>query len=386
MLPKRLYICLLLALFAVFSFTARAHGSAIPCNASFAPETGKSLGWQGADAAYSIPLPDGRDVWIFGDTLYGAHRVVNGNDPRMIHNSLGISTCSGGHWKLRYILRHDADGNPLSFFSPADPAHWYWALDGFYANGDLWVTLLCIRHPATPAPAGMDFETCGSDLAQLSGLDRDPEQWKLTVHPLVPDGVKAYPSATTVVHDGYAYLFSLYEKGTRPLLATRIPLTGLNEPAAHLEYLGSDDTWHPGFDPAHAKQIMVQGSPELSIRYHPDLKEWLAVSFDPAMYSDRIILRTAPNLSGPWTDPRDATTLYRVPEMQAGPKHDKNIFCYAGKEHPELEVPGDILFTYVCNTLSPAELTTHPDLYLPEVIRHPMPPAAAYAEQKEERP
>src|ERR1700722_1732674 len=141
--------------------------------------------WLGADAAYSIPLPDGRDVWIFGDTLYGTHRVVDGNNPLMVHNSLGISTCDGGHWKLRYSLRHDASGHPVSFFSPADPAHWYWALDGFYANGDLWVTLLCIRHTATSAPAGMDFEPCVCDLAQISGLDRDPEHWHVTVHPLV---------------------------------------------------------------------------------------------------------------------------------------------------------------------------------------------------------
>jgi hypothetical protein len=375
--PERLNSRLLLVVIAIFLCTARAYGSATPCKAAFAPETGKRFGWQGADAAYSIPLPDGRDAWIFGDTLYGTHRVVDGNNPLMVHNSLGISTCSDGHWKLHYYLRHGADGHPLSFFSPADPAHWYWALDGFYANGDLWVTLLCIRHTTTSAPAGMDFETCGSDLAQISGLNRDPEHWQVTVHPLVPDGVKAYPSATTVVHDGYAYLFALYEKGTRPLVATRIPLTGLNEPAAHLEYLGDDDAWHPGFEPSHAKQIMPQGSPELSIRYHPELKEWLAVSFDPATFSDRIILRTAPNLTGPWTDLRYATTLYRVPEMQAGPKHDKNIFCYAGKEHPELEVPGDIVFTYVCNTFSPPELTSRPDIYLPQVIREPMIPAAS---------
>jgi len=376
--PDRPSIRLLLAVVAVFFLTARAHASATPCNAAFKPEAGKSFGWQGADAAYSIPLPDGRDVWIFGDTLYGAHRVVTGNDPLMVHNSLGISTCSGGQWKLQYALRHDASGHPVSFFSPADPAHWYWALDGFYANGDLWVTLLCIRHTATSAPAGMDFETCGSDLAQISGLDRDPEHWHVTVHPLVSDGVKGYPSATTVVHNGYAYLFALYEKGTRPLLVTRIPLTGLNDPAAHLEYLGADNAWHTGFDPALAKQVMSQGSPELSIRYHPELKQWLAVSFDPGTFSDRIILRTAPDLAGPWTDTRDATVLYGVPEMQAGPNRDKNTFCYAGKEHPELEVPGDIVFTYVCNTFSPPELTTHPDIYLPNVIREPMPPTASH--------
>ena len=44
---------------------------------------------------------------------------------------------------------------------------------------------------------------------------------------------------------------------------------------------------------------------------------------------------------------------------------------------PELEAPGDIVFTYVCNTFSPPELTSRPDIYLPQVIREPMLPTAS---------
>lgn len=96
-------------------------------------------------------------------------------------------------------------------------------MDGFYANSDLWVTLLCIRHLSKPVPAAMDFEIYGSDLAPVTHLDRNPQRWKVTVRPLVPDGVKGYPSAAAVLNDVYAYIFALYEDGTRPLLATRIP-------------------------------------------------------------------------------------------------------------------------------------------------------------------
>ena len=182
--------------------------------------------------------------------------------------------------------------------------------------------------------------------------------------------MKAYPSATTVVHDGYAYLFALYEKGTRPLLATRIPLNKLSNPAANLEYLASDGTWKPGFDPANAKEVMTPGAPELSIRYHADVKKWLAVMVDPAFLSDKIILRTASNLTGPWTEGK---VIYRIPEMQPGPAHDKNLFCYAGKEHPELENGSDLVFTYVCNTMAVPELVTRPDIYHPQVITKPFP-------------
>jgi hypothetical protein len=338
------------------------------CNASFPLEAGKPLGWQGGDAAYSVPLPDGRDVWIFGDTLFGSDRLVEGQTPRMVHNSLGISTCKNGQWHLDYFVKSDAAGKAASYFAPSDPSHWYWALDGFYANGDLWVMLLCIRHPSRSVPAAMDFETCGSDLAQVTHLDQDPQLWHITMHPLVPDGVKAYPSATAVVHDGYVYLFALYESGTRPLLATRISLAKLSNPSANLEFLASDGSWKPGFDPASAKEVMTRGSTELSIRYHRETKKWLAVMVDPAWFSDKVVLSMASDLTGPWSEPR---VIYQMPEMQAGSGKNKNIFCYAAKEHPELEIGSDLLFTYVCNSLDAPELMSRKDIYYPKVIRQP---------------
>lgn len=341
------------------------------CTPSFPPQPGKAMGWQGADAAYSIPLPDGRDVWIFGDTLYGRKREVEGHDPRQVHNSLGISTCGpDGKWNLEYVIKRDNQGHAASYFSPADPNHWYWAMAGFTAKGDLWVTLLCIRHASKPGPWAMDFETCGADLAQVSHLNRDPQDWKVTIHPLVSDGVHAYPSACAVVYDGYANIFALYETGSRPLLATRIPLSGLEALTANLQYLASDGKWKPGFDPTHAKAVMETGSTELSIHYHPELKQWVAVLLKPAGFSDEVILRTAPQLTGPWSEGK---VVYHIPEMQPGPKRDKNVFCYAGKEHPEFESKHDLVFTYVCNTMNVPELVTHQNIYHPQVVRMPWP-------------
>jgi hypothetical protein len=365
-----MYRPMTVAAFTLFALALTCTAArAVTCTPSFPLEHGKPLGWEGADAAYSIPLPDDRDVWIFGDTLYGPQRVVEGHDPRQVHNTLGISTCDNTGWHLHYVIKRDAQGHPISYFSPANPDHWYWALDGFYANGDLWVTLLCIRHAKQPSPWAMDFETCGSDLAQVSHLDRDPQDWQVKIHPLVADGTKAYPSATTLVDGKYAYLFALYESGSRPLLVTRVSLSDLSQPEKHLEYLADDGQWKPGFDPAHAKVIMAHGSSELSIRYHPDLHRWIAVLLDPGGFTDKVIVRSAPELTGPWTE---GTVIYHIPEMQPGPKRDKDVFCYAGKEHPEFE-HDDVLFTYVCNTMNVSGLATNLDIYHPQVVRVPMP-------------
>jgi hypothetical protein len=369
-------ICLralgLTAAVALFSAgrCAFAAVSGASCSPEFPLEHGKDYGWLGADAAYSIPLPDGRDVWIFGDTLYGKQRVVHDTTPQMVRNSIGVSTCTDGRWSLDYVIRRDAQGHPASFFEPQHAGTWYWALDGFVAGKDLWVTLLCVR--SVPAQSGaMAFATCGTDMARIVSPGPDPESWKIDYFPLVADGAHAYPSATAVADGEDAYIFGLRESGSRPLLATRIPLTGLTDPKKNLEYLASGGAWKAGFDPSTAEEVMHKGSPELSIRYHPELKRWIAIMFEPEAFSAKILLRSAPALTGPWSD---GEAIYTVPDMQPStPGYDKNTFCYAAKEHPEFE-RGDLVFTYVCNTFDVPKLATNLSIYFPRVVRMPMPP------------
>ena len=329
--------------------------------------------WQGADAAYSISLPDGRDVWIFGDTLYGKSRsLLPSGDPLMVRNSIGISSCDRhGKATLDPVIRRDAKGEAKDFFTAQHPHTWYWAMDGFFSNKSLWVTLLCIRDAPKTSSLSLGFETCGADLAKVSGLGGDAQKWKVEYFSLVADGAKAYPSASTVIHGGYAYIFALYEVGSRPALLTRIPLAGLNEPRQNLEYLAADNTWQKGFDPEKAKHVMETASAEMSVRWHPDLGKWVAVLLDPGGFSDKVLLRDAPSLTGPWSG---GEVIYHIPEVQPTyAHHDRDTFCYAAKEHPEFEDPGSLVFTYVCNTLDVKKITREPWIYFPKSVQMPWP-------------
>lgn len=350
--------------------TSPAHAQKFDCTPKFPLQLGHTDGWLGADAAYSIPLHDGRDVWIFGDTLFGKKRSVHDGWPRMVRNSIGISTCTNGHWNIHYVIRKDEHGTPRDFFTAQHPNSWYWALDGFTYKNDLWVTLLCVRNSKNAKSNALGFEFCGSDLARVSFAGANPQKWDIQYFPLVPDGTNAYPSATAVVHGKYAYIFAQQDAGTRPLLSTRIPLDGLSDPVSNLQYLAKSDQWKSGFDPQNAKHVMEQGISELSVRYHPKLKKWLAVMFAPEGFSSKILLRTAPSLTGPWSA---GQVIYQVPEMQ--PTHsgyDKDTFCYAAKEHPEFE-HGDLVFTYVCNTMAVPKIATNLNIYFPRAIRMAMP-------------
>ncbi|MBW2293075.1 MAG: hypothetical protein JRG94_12310, partial [Deltaproteobacteria bacterium] len=64
-------------------------------------------------------------------------------------------------------------------------------------------------------------------------------------------------------------------------------------------------------------------------------------------------------------------------------KIDENLFCYAGKAHPQFSLPGELLVTYVCNLYARnateanpilRRLRGSPDLYRPRAVTVDLPP------------
>jgi hypothetical protein len=50
------------------------------------------------------------------------------------------------------------------------------------------------------------------------------------------------------------------------------------------------------------------------------------------------------------------------------PSYTTNVFCYADKEHPELEQGNALVFTYACNSLKLPEVMADKTLYHPVLI------------------
>jgi hypothetical protein len=290
----------------------------------------------------------------------------------MVHNSIGISTCKNGKWNLDYSIKRDAKGQFDSFFKPQrNDGSYYWAMDGIEYKNELWITLLCVRNKPNSDAFALGFEVCGTDLARVTGIAGDPQLWKVAYFPLVEESAHANPSASTLIQGDYLYIYTLYEQGSRPQIITRIPLKGLDDPKKNLQYLGADNRWHDGIDGGKAKAVMSHGASEMSVRYHPELKKWVSVMVDPTLFSDKVLFATAPKMEGPWGEPQ---VISRIPEMQKdSQQYDKDTFCYAGKEHPEFEKPGELLFTYVCNTMKPKKLETEDWIYYPKVVQMKMP-------------
>lgn len=326
-------------------------------------------GWLGGDAAYSIPLPDGRSLWLFGDSGVSSDpsETLRIHGDELVRNSIGLSTCdSQGVWSIWYYWGNQYKPGPKAFFDSRSEKYWYWPGDGFTYKGSVYVALMKLR--GKPEPGVFSFEYIGAHLAKITNLSAPPDEWEITYVDLF-DGLKVLPGVTIVREGDYVYLFALFERDVHPpspLILTRVPLDELSQPATHLEYWAKDKTWKAGLDPADALPVMEQGQSEMTVRYHADFGKWVAVSLEPKFLSNRIMVSTASALTGPWSNWQ---TVYEIPEMNpASPGYDKDTWCYAVKEHIQFACGSKLLITYACNSFDFEKMVSNMNIYHPQPV------------------
>jgi Domain of unknown function (DUF4185) len=328
-------------------------------------------GWLGGDAAFSILLPDGRSLWLFGDSFVGSANQTNRPGAKMVRNAIALSACPAKTgWDIHYYWQDRRKNAPASFFDSRTRDFWYWPGDGFCYRDSVYVVLWKMK--PKPEEKILSFKTAGAVLAKISNLVAAPGHWQVIYLPLL-DTPNLVLSTSAVVQDGYVNLFTLWEDDAhgRPMLLARLPLTGLAEPAPHLQYLDQNNQWKPGFDPEKAFVVMDKGASELSVRYHPQSKIWVAISGEPLFVSNKIVARTAPNLTGPWSEMQ---TVYEIKELvPSTPGWDKDTFCYAKKEHIEFAQGANLFITYVCNSYQFSKLVSNMSLYRPQPVRVHLP-------------
>jgi hypothetical protein len=345
-------------------------------------------GWLGADAAYSIPLNTGQSLWLFGDTFVGGRAATTrAQRTGMPRNSIGISQCDNQHCLIRYYWNRMYQPHPRAFFDLAG-ADWFWPLDGFTANGSLYIVLEKMRTVGTGA---FGFGNSALVLATIPNFQAPPSQWKIHYQKIL-SGDLAVPGVSVVAgHSNFnpypkdpngsawVYLFTLRKIANRSVIAlTRLPIASLSHAAqanGEWQYLSTNNQWLPwttaGTLPANAKTLLNEGYTEFTVRYHPEQARWVAVAPSTHLAEGRAIYSLATNLDGPWSTPQ---TLLQYPEMKKGnPGNTPNVICYAAKEHPEFETSASLLVTYACNSVVEEEVFRNMDLYHPVVVARPAP-------------
>ena len=349
-------------------------------------------GWLGADSAYSIALGSGKSLWLLGDTFVGPPNTTSRkHSTGFIHNSIAISKCSGQDCSFEYYWAGTNTPKPGAVFSvPGSSSDWFWPMDGFVYHGTLYIALMQMHAQGTGA---FGFAYSGAQLASVSNYLGKPSQWSIRYQKL-NTGESAVPGASIVVDAGpngnpdptnphgadYAYFFTVVQKsGSSPSMALlRLPLIQLNSAArpgnASWEYRKSNSSWGRWSDtatslPADAAAVINPGATEMTVRYHASTKQWVAVY--PIGMDGQAHYSLSASLLGPWGP---SENLYAYPEMQrSNPNYARNVFCYAAKEHVELEQAGQLFFTYVCNSVQVSDITKNMNLYHPVAVTKPLP-------------
>jgi hypothetical protein len=331
--------------------------------------------WMGADAAYSIPLDQSSTVWLFGDTFVGKQREAR----TMIHNSIAIRRCRGSNCRATYWWSGMRAGHNSSFFKTPE-TDYYWPLDGFVHQRKLYVFLEQMR--ATPEGGAFGFDYSRIVLATVSNPWANPHDWQISYQTIsmgslvVPGIATAIPSKQS--NTEYVSVFTLFRPSeAKPFCGLlRLPLSDLAaaSDSANWQYLAAGSkwlTWKRSTSPPDALPLLDGNITEMSVVFHSATAPWIAVYPTPGFVSNTASYRTAGDLSGPWTTSRP---LFNYPEMQRGdPRYTAHVFCYAAKEHSELETAGEMAFTYACNSTYEPEILKDMRLYHPVLVRQTFP-------------
>jgi hypothetical protein len=298
--------------------------------------------WAGADLTGVVGLPDGRKLWLFGDTQYTA---VNGNGSRgaltgFANNSAFIE--SGGC--MRHVTGNGAQRAHQSWITPPQPGTMYWPGGGVVVGNTLSVFLGHLL-PAPPFGQLLDRAVATFSLPDLRLLG-------VTPLPFSPSdigwGASAIPGS-----DGNVYIY-----GTRrPSCAfcfsddgyvARAPAGSVANAATWTYFDGK--TWSP--NPAAAKPILSGAGAQLSIK--PFRGGWLAISKAADFLSNNIVAWWSPSPTGPWTS---FGTIYQTPSYSA------HSYTYM----PDIisTTSTSIVYAFNVGTFSTAESAANASLYGP---------------------
>lgn len=322
----------------------------------------RTSGWTGGDGAYTVALDRGRVLWLFGDTFIGRVQDGRRTDAHLVNNSAAIQSGpldSGA--ALHFALRALPDGRPLAFLQPADGAGWLWPYHGVRTPKGLFLFLLQIER--AEGPAGFGFKLVATWLGKVANPDEAPEAWTVAQQK-IPWGRSDRVFGSAVLARGddcyvYGTVDAVVEGRVRKrMLVARAPADRLEDFGSWRFFAGGG--WLADADRAEAVCEDVAG--EFSVSYQPALDRYVLVYTEGGL-SEHIALRFARRPQGPWGEP---VRVYRCPEADWGPQ----IFCYAGKGHPEIgDGPQELIVTYVANATDLALLDADARLYRPRFIK-----------------
>jgi hypothetical protein len=316
--------------------------------------------WLGSDAAFSVPLHDGRILWLFNDTLVATTPAHQRSQAALVRNTVAIERGTNPtSASMRFYWRH-ARGRPSSYF-PEQGARWFWPQDGIRLGRTLIVFLSRVERSRHRSP-GFDFGAAGWRLAVIADASASPAHWRVRlVRP--PSALEGYAVGSAVNRiGGYVLALAVRQRGFQ-FTGWLVRWRAGDLRAGRLrgaQWWAGGKGWVPLSRLGRAPTpITRDAGSECSLSFDRKLDRWVLVHSE-GFGASTIAVSFAPTIEGPWSNPR---VVFRPPESGR-----PGVLVYAAKGHPELS-GADLAVTYATNSSRSHEILTHPSLYYPRFVR-----------------
>lgn len=314
--------------------------------------------WLGGDGAYTIDLGDDRTLWLFGDSFIATSPNLVRSESTMVRNSVALMTGADlATASMQFAWR---DGAPPTSFFPEEADHWFWPNDGVRVPGGPLVVFLSEVQASSD---GLGFAGAGLRAVRVADPSGPPLTW--TLEPTNAHSPVFAPTAnvacSTVDGDHLVALFT--GDGNHDGYLARWPLTAIASGD-----LANPEWWTGTWTAESAlattpKVVIADGATECSLHRDAINGAWVFL-WSRGFGDTTIAVRTAPELTGPWSTPVDAL---KPPESKVD-----HAFVYAAKAHPTLRGPsGGILVTFADNSFTFGDLfdaAKAQTLYWPHVV------------------
>lgn len=316
----------------------------------------------GQDGGQTIEL-GGQTLFLFSDTLLacsspafqrqaGMMPFANplGEQGVFLANSAGLAPATTDIRQAQRDIRYytNGEGFPREILEPTPEesarAIRFWPEHGIDVGGKVFIYYLGVQ--TVDASTMWGFRNLGAGLAVLDPVTGQCHRIRLDGDWLLWSGRDDLHFGVQVLREGeYVYAFGSARDGyqSRAFLA-RVSPSRLAEPDAY-EYL-QDPSPRWGHDFGAAYDMGPCGS-EYSVSYNPYLSQYMMTFIDS--YKKTLMMRTAPNLIGPYSAP---VKLIGVPAEPA------SELVYLAFEHPQFRRDGGrtIYITYCQPYFTPNSL------------------------------
>ena len=307
-------------------------------------------GWIAGDATYSIALPDGKTMWLFGDTFIGTVEADNSISPgaKMIRNSAVLMNKDS----LQTLYTGSLD-NPGDFIPTNYPdSIWYWPEHGMVENDTLKIFLA--KYKKNPAiSSSWNFVHTGQYIANFSY----PEIQLLNIIPLSYADNNVLYGVRILYDSNYTYVYGRKEED----------ISGFNIPYPHVARFtqNSNEKWS-FFDGSSWSQEPEQSaainsfqvSQQYGVIKHNEI--YILITQD-IWLSPEIYSFTSSSPTGPW---ENKTLIYTTPIFW------NNTFTYNAYPHPQFDTNNQLLISYNTNG-DFWEIFKNVETYRPRFIRVP---------------